>query len=98
MDQTLNVTVRRNLQDHIVGHIPRDSMAIEAREKPINTKREVAPRGEEPRKRGRPRRGESKANEKANRLAQQARQKASAALSALNTIYCWGAKGTVRAT
>ena len=36
--------------------------------------------------------GESKANKKANRLAQQARQKASVALSGLNTLCCWGCK------
>ena len=81
-----------HLQDRIVGHILRDSMAIEAREKPVNTKREVAQEGKEPRKRGRPRKGESKANKKANRLAPQARQKASVALSALNTLCCWGCK------
>ena len=75
-----------------MGHILRDATAIEAREKPVNTKREVAQQGKEQRKRGCPGKGESKANNKANRLAQQARQKASVALRALNTICCWGCK------
>jgi transposase len=92
MDQTLNAMVRLHLQDRIVGHILRDAMAIEAREKPHNTKGEVAPKRKEPRKRGRPRKGESQANKKANRLAQRARQKASAILEALNTVCCWGCK------
>jgi len=92
MDQTLNIMVRGYLQDRIVGHILRDATAIEAREKPLNTKREVAPESKERRQRGRPGKGESKANKKANRLAQQARQKASVALRGLNTLCCWGCK------
>ena len=90
--QTLNIMVRRHSQDRIVGHILRDATAIEAREKPVNTKREVAQQVKERRKRGRPGKGESKVNKKANRLAPQARQKASVALGALNTICCWGCK------
>ena len=59
MDQTLNIMVRGHLQDRIVGHILRDATAIEAREKPVNTKREVAQERKEPRKRGRPGKGYS---------------------------------------
>jgi transposase len=92
MDQTLNLMVGMHLKDHLVGHILRDSTAIEAREKPRNAKKDVAPKAEKPRKRGRPRKGEPKAEKKANRIATQARQKASAALSALNTVCCWGCK------
>ena len=42
------------LEDHLVGHIARDATAIEAREKPVKTKRSPSPK----RKRGRPRKGE----------------------------------------
>lgn len=92
MDQTLNRTVEQYLENRLVGHILRDATAIEAREKPRNTKKDVEAKAEKPRKRGRPRKGESKAQKKMNRIAMQARQKASVALNALNTVCSWGCK------
>lgn len=54
-DTVHKVLVSTHVGDRIVGHISRDAMAIEAREKPM-----LKPKGEPrmPRKRGRPRKGE----------------------------------------
>ena len=53
MESTLGPLVTDYMESHIVGHICRDSTAIEAREKATNTKKEVKPKG----KRGRPKKG-----------------------------------------
>ena len=51
--------VRRTMGDHLVGHISRDSTAVEARERPAPK----PPEAEKPkRKRGRPRKGEERRN------------------------------------
>ena len=51
--------IKQTLGDHLVGHVSRDSTAIEAREKP-----QPKPRAEKPkRKRGRPRKGEERPRE-----------------------------------
>jgi transposase len=92
MDRTLNGMVDHYLGGKLVGHISRDSTAIEAREKPQNRKRDVEERPRGKRRRGRPRKKEPKAVKKAKRLAKQARQKASEALSELNQECCWGCK------
>ena len=56
------------MQDHLVGHVSRDSTAIEGREKP-------APKPKPPatskRKRGRPRKGEQRPKKQARRLERQ---------------------------
>ena len=56
------------MQDHLVGHVSRDSTAIEGREKP-------APKPKPPatskRKRGRPRKGEQRPKKQARRLQRQ---------------------------
>ncbi len=46
--------IKRTLQDRLVGHISRDSTAIEAREKPVQ---KPAPPPQQPKKRGRPKHG-----------------------------------------
>jgi hypothetical protein len=58
--------IERTLGDHLVGHIARDSTAIEAREKPVKVEKpqEKAPK----RKRGRPRKGEVVAQKEPRRL------------------------------
>ena len=53
IEDTLAPLVSNYMADYIVGHICRDSTAIEAREKATNTKKEVKPKG----KRGRPKKG-----------------------------------------
>ena len=51
--------IKQTLGDHLVGHVSRDSTAIEAREKP-----QPRPKAEKPkRKRGRPRKGEERPKE-----------------------------------
>jgi hypothetical protein len=92
MDQTLNAIVRRHLDGRLIGHITRDSTAIEAREKPQNKKADLQMPPKPPRRRGRPRKGQPKAAKKMTQLAKQARQKASVSLALLDTQSAWGAK------
>ena len=92
MDQELSALVRQYVQPHGAMHIVRDSTAIEAREKPTNTKREVRRDKQLPRRRGRPRKNEPKAEKKLTRLARQARQRAAEGLKELNTGCSWGCK------
>ena len=92
MDQALNTVVKRHLEGRIIGHIMRDSTSIDAREKPLNKKRDIQLPKDPPRRRGRPRKGEPKATKKMKRLAKQARQKASVSLSQLNMKCAWGCK------
>jgi len=92
MDQELSALVRQYVQPHVALHIVRDSTAIEAREKPTTTQREVRRDAEPPRRRGRPRKNEPKAEKKLKRLARQARQRAAEGLKELNRSCCWGCK------
>ena len=57
--------VKQHLGDHIVGHISRDSTAIEAREKPQkkNKIKDVSSTQKPKRKRGRPKKGEERVKE-----------------------------------
>ena len=92
MDQTLNALVRRHLDGRLIGHILRDSTAIEAREKPQNKKADLPMPPKLPRRRGRSRKGQPKAAKKMTHLAMQARRKASVSLALLDTQSAWGAK------
>jgi len=65
--------IKRTLKDHLVGHIARDSTAIEAREKPAPAK-PAAPIATPKRKRGRPKKGEVVAAPQPRRLERQAGQ------------------------
>ena len=51
--------IARSYGGELVGHISRDSTAIEAREKPIKKVRKTADE-KKPKKRGRPKKGEEK--------------------------------------
>jgi hypothetical protein len=58
--------VRKSLKDKIVGHISRDSTAIEGREKPVKK-----PAMEEPqaaKRRGRPKKGEERTESQIKRM------------------------------
>lgn len=88
MEQSLNKMVSAYHENHIVGHISRDSTAITAREKPINKKKEVKT---SKRKRGRPKKGEV-VLPKENRLEKQIRQKPGKSISELNRQCAWGGK------
>ena len=51
--------IKQTLGDHLVGHVSRDSTAVEAREKPQRKRKKEKPK----RKRGRPRKGEERPKE-----------------------------------
>ncbi len=91
LEQILKDMVQKAYKDKIVGHVLRDSTAIEAREKPVNKKKEVA-EPKRKRKRGRPRKGETKAEKRLKRLARQVAQRPGKALRELNRQCSWGCK------
>jgi hypothetical protein len=62
------VLIKRSYEDRLVGHLARDSTAIEAREKPVKS---TAPAPSK-RKRGRPRKGEVVAKKEPRRIERQA--------------------------
>ena len=61
--------IENTMQDHLVGHVSRDSTAIEGREKPVPKPPQPAP---PKRKRGRPRKGEQRPPKEPRRLQRQA--------------------------
>lgn len=65
--------------DHLVGHVSRDSTAIAAREKATRKPKPA----KQPRKRGRPRKGESRPPQEPRRLTQQPHQSLAEMLAAL---------------
>ncbi len=83
---------KAHLKDEIVLHISRDSMAIHAREKPWNRKRDIALTLQPKRRRGRPRKGETHPEKKIRRLAKQISQKPGKSLSELDKGCAWGCK------
>jgi hypothetical protein len=83
-DRVHPVLVETNLQSELLGHISRDSTAIEGREKPVpKPKKEKAA----PRKRGRPARGERREPKPPSRLERQVGQEAEEALREI-TVGC----------
>ena len=80
--------IERMLEDHLVGHIARDATAIEAREKPVKTKKSPSPK----RKRGRPRKGEVVVVKEPRRLERQTGQTLSEMLADLPTACDVGTK------
>ena len=63
--------IRTQLGDGVMGHVSRDSTAIQARETPVKVAQEAAPKPA-PRKRGRPRKGEVREAPPKTRLERQA--------------------------
>ena len=90
MERVLYPMVRDYLDGRIVGHISRDSTAIEAREKPVNRKKDVKPPS--PRKRGRPKKGEQRPPAPPRRLERQVSMTSGEALRELNGDCAWGCK------
>lgn len=84
--------IRETLKDEIVGHINRDSTAIETRERPLNKKEEVKEEKKKPAKRGRPRKGEERQTKEEKVLEKQIRQSAETSLEELNRDAAWGGK------
>jgi hypothetical protein len=80
--------IRKTHEDRIVGHVSRDSTAIEAREKPA---KKVAPPAQPKPKRGRPKKGEERPKE-LKRLQRQATMSKQAMLDDLPTDCAVGTK------
>lgn len=87
-DRLHEALVERSLKDELVGHISRDSTAIEGREKPV---KKVAKPKPAPKKAGRPKKGEKREPEE-KRLDRQCRQSAAEALEELSTVCNAGMK------
>jgi len=81
--------VERCLKDQIIGHICRDSTAIDGREKTV---KKTAKQRSGARKRGRPKKGEKREPAQENRLDRQCRQSAAEALEQLPTAFDGGVK------
>ena len=96
LSRVLKQLVQEAHRGRIVGHVVRDSTAIEAREKPVNRRKEVRPLPK--RKRGRPRKGEPKIEKKARRLSRQLAQKPGKALRELDQRCSWGCKKNSQGT
>ena len=90
MEQTLYRMVRDYYDGLIVGRVSRDSMAVSSREKPVNKMKDVKPA--KLRKRGRPKKGETRATKTQRRLIQQRSMSSGKALRELDTACIWGCK------
>lgn len=84
--------VRDYLSGWLVGHISRDSTAISAREKPVNTKKDVAAKKKAKGKRGRPKKGEVRERKEPTLLQKQVSLSFAEGLCDLNTRCSWGCK------
>lgn len=91
-DKVHEAMVREYLSEQIIGHISRDSTAIVGNEKPAKTnKKEKEIKAESP-KRGRPRKGESRAKKEEKRLTRQINQTPAEALKGIPTVCNVGSK------
>jgi hypothetical protein len=90
IEQSLYKMVRDYHRGRIVGHISRDSTAIEARERPRNKKKEVKPKKK--RGRGRPRKDEQRPPKEKKRLDRQLSMSSGGALRELDKDCTWGCK------
>lgn len=86
-DRVFNALVALHLSDQLIGHISRDSTAIKGNEKPVKRKAEA----KEPKKKGRPKKGEVRKKEE-KRLDRQVRQTAAAAIGELPAVCTIGTK------
>jgi len=87
-DRAHNVLVERHLSEQLIGHISRDATAINGNEKPVKMRKEET---QEPKKIGRPKKGEVR-KKKETRLDRQVGQTAAAALQELPTGCTVGTK------
>ncbi|MGC8602649.1 MAG: IS5/IS1182 family transposase, partial [Desulfomonilaceae bacterium] len=81
--------VERSLKTQLVGHISRDSTAIEGREKPVKKPPKQKP---SPKKRGRRPKGEHSEPKEVKRLERQVHQSAEQALDELPVVCDVGTK------
>jgi hypothetical protein len=89
-DRVHESLVERSLKEQIIGHISRDSTAIEGREKPV--KKAVKQECTAPKKRGRPKKTEKREPAPEKRLDRQRGQSAAEALQELPTACDGGVK------
>jgi hypothetical protein len=82
--------IREYVSPLLIGHISRDSTAIHAREKPINTKKDTLPKKK--RKRGRPKKGEVRPPKEETTIEKQIHMDADKALQDINIHASWGCK------
>ena len=68
------VLVKNTLGDRLIGHLSRDSTAIESRERPVKTEKPEKAPVKTPKRRGRPRRGEVREPAKESKVQKQRRQ------------------------
>lgn len=88
-DRVHEVLVERSLKPELIGHISRDSTAIEGREKPAKKPK----RGKKaPRKRGRPAKGEKREPKEQKRLEKQQSQSVEEAIKELPVLCDVGTK------
>lgn len=92
-DKVHTAMVRDYLSEQIIGHISRDATAIVGNEKPAKTDKKEKERKAESAKRGRPKKGEIRAEKKEeNRLTRQINQTPAEALKDIPTVCNVGSK------
>ena len=92
MEKTFEAMVADYHAGRLVGDISRDSTGIEAREKPCNKKRDIAPQEQKKYRRGRPKKGEVRPPKAAPVVAQQVTMSLEESLSTLEKRCSWGCK------
>jgi transposase/IS5 family transposase len=92
MAEGLGAMITEYYAGRLVGDISRDSTAIASREKPCNTKSEVAITSLAKYQRGRPRKSEQRPQKVLPVIAQQTTMSLEAALKTLDTRCSWGCK------
>lgn len=90
-DLVFNALVADHLSEQLIGHVSRDSTAINGNEKPTKMKKEKKLEAQEPKKKGRPKKGEVRKKEE-KRLDRQVGQTAAAAIEELPTGCTVGTK------
>jgi hypothetical protein len=88
LHETLDTMVKKAHTNTIVLHVSRDSTAIEAREKAVAKKAEK----KEKRRRGRPKKGETRLPPPENKLEKQVKQSAKESIKELDTSCTYGCK------
>ena len=83
--------VIETLKDKLVGHVSRDSAAIETRERPVNRKKDTEMQEKPRKKRGRPKKGEEQPKE-LTEIEKQVDRSSEESLAILNKEAAWGGK------
>lgn len=86
-EQVHDALIQTYQSDRLIGHISRDSSAIEAREKPLRTEKEKIAK-KAPKKRGRPKKGEAKGPVEETRIQRQLKMDSAVQMLADIPIHC----------